>query len=637
MKLAFLTAKEHEERDKIVDELNDAYLQRTQTYTELDDMTYDQYYLANKKAATGYLRPRRNREDLRVVTGTTREKVNTVVTALLRYNFDFTIEAYDQKDWPNRDVGIGMETMVRKTRKVEDPMWEKKRPLIYTELISQGDVFLYEYSEEEEVLHKKMKGVSVEDVMKMDWTETKKIEKRCEVDIVPGINVYLGNIREYYLNKQPFIGIRREMPRTRTKALYGHWARWKHIENTKQVQVLADMGGQEYNNWQMCGTKEGIDEEIRYFNPHTNTYQVLVNGVPMLPAGFPLEYLLGVRKYPIVKGSSEPISRYFAYSRGLAAKNKFNQAIIDEFYRIIALKFRKSTNPPMANLTGKILNKTIFDAGTVHTGVDPEKLKPIGNNAAVTGPEFDTFQLIKQAIDESSVSPIMEGHRTPGEQTAQEINTLKAQSLQKLGMIMVGAIQMEEELIWLRAYNILKNWTTPVDTMLEEVKGVIKEKNVYRSESVEDKFEDGKSGIRTVEMTDGELPEEAQILAEERLLTRKRGVEVRKVYLNAKELASLKYNLYVKVSPIEKDHTELQAALFEESMLKAMQMFPEAVNKPYVQEEWAVHAKLDPRKLFIKNAPQLPPEPIPSGAKTVGAQALPQTTQKMKPQLKQML
>jgi hypothetical protein len=291
----------------------------------------------------------------------------------------------------------------------------------------------------------------------------------------------------------------------------------------------------------------------------------------------------------------------------------------------------------MANLTGKILNKSIFEAATVHTGVDPEKIKPIGNNSAVTGPEFDTFQLIKQAIDESSVSPILEGQRLPGEQTAQEITTLKTQSLQKLGSIMVGAIQMEEDLVWLRAFNILKNWTTPIDSTLEEIKGQIKQKNTFRTESVEDNFEDGKSGVRMVEMMDGELPESVQIMAEERMLTRKRGVEIRKIYLNAKELASLKYNLYVTVLPVEKDHTELQSVLFEESILKAMQMFPEAINKPYVQEEWALRSRLDPRKLFIQDAPPMPPQPIPSGAKTVGAQAIPQATQKIKPGLKQMI
>jgi hypothetical protein len=632
-----LTEKELKQRDEIVADLNNAYQQRVQTYTELDDMTYDEWYLSNKKASCGYIKPKTNKEDLRTVTGNTREKCNTVVTSLLRYNFDFTIEAFDENDYPDRSLGFGMEGLVRKSRKLEQPVYEEKRALFLNEFVSQGNVFLYEANVEEEVLRKKMEGREVEDVFKMKWVEKKEMERRCEVDMIPGFNVYLGDIREYFLEKQPFIGLRREITKAQTTALYGNWARFKYVEDRKQI--LLDLGGQEYNDWSMLTPQDGYDEEIRYFNVFTNTYQILVNGVPMLPEGFPLEYLLGVRKYPLVKVNGEPISRNFAYCRGISSKNKFNQAIIDELFKQIVLKFRKSTNPPMANLTGKQLNKSIFYPGTIHQGVDPEKLRQIGENNAVTGAEFNTFELVKRAIDESSVAPILEGQRTPGEQTAKEITELKTQSLIRLGMVMVGAIQMEEQLVWLRIYNILKNWTAPIDVHLEKVKGGIKKKEVYRSESVGRDFDDGTTGIQQIEMMGGEVPSEDRVFAEEEFLSKRKGVPIRKTYLNAKDLAELKYRFYVKVTPSEKDANELRSALFEESMMKALQLFPESINRPYVQEQWATYQKLDPQKLFIKNAPQLPPGMEGEGGidKTVGAQMLPQVSQQTKPGVKMMM
>lgn len=643
MELSFLSESEQKQRQEIIDELNDAILQRQQTYTELDDMTYDHYYLSNKKAASGYIRPKKNKQDLRTVTGTTREKVNTVVTALLRYNFEFEISAFDEKEWNDRDLGFGLEGLVRKSRKLEKPTYDRKRALFYNEFAAQGNLFLYENNVEEEVVRKKIENDDVDDVFKVSWKQVVEMEKRSEVDMVPGINVYLGNIREYYMDSQPFIGIRRELSRATTKRIYGGWKRYKQMGEyaEKEQQVLTDMGGQEYNDWRAISPKDNFDEEIRYFNVHTNTYQILLNGVPMLPKDFPLEYLFGVCKYPIIKVDAEPISRNFAYSRGISAKNKFNQAIIDEMFRIIVLKFRKSTNPPMANLSGKVLNKSIFYPGTIHTGVDPEKLKQIGENNTVTGPEFSTFQLVKSAIDESSVSPILEGNRTPGEQTAKEISELKSQSLMRLGMIIVGIILMEEELVWLRAYNILKHWTQPIDVKVEKTKEGIKKMNVYRRESVDSKFDDGTQGIHMIEMGES-VKEPERILAEENILTKKKGVPVRKTYLNAKDLASLKYKLYVKVVPIEKDHSELKAALFEESMLKAFQMFPESINKPYFQEEWANHVKIDPRKAFISVPPVSPMamRGMGEGApmdKTVGAQVKPQTTQQNKPSLKRMM
>lgn len=650
--LGFLSEAENKQRDGIISDLNKAYQQRQQTFPEFDDLTYDRWYDANKKAATGYMRPKKNREDLRIATGTTREKCNTVVTSLLRFNFDFEIAAFDEQDWPNRDLGRGLEGLVRKSRKLEEPIYEEKRALYYNEFVSQGNLFLYELFVEEEVVRKAMSTNSIDDVFNAKWTEKKTIEKRCETEMIPGLNIYLGNIREKNINKQPFIGLRREIHVDDAEAKYGNFKRWKEAEVARN-KVLLDQGGQAYNNWQMMPALKDFKEEIRYFNIYTNTYQVLLDGVPMYPDGFPLEYALGVRKYPIIKVDAEPISAFFAYCRGVATKNKFNQAMIDEMFRVIALKFRKSTNPPMANLTGKMLNKSIFESGTVHNNIDPEKLKPIGNNSPMTGPEFDTFSLIKQAIDESSVSPILEGNRTPGEQTAQEISVLKAQSMQKLGMIMIGVLQMEEQMVWLRAYNIMRNQTQPVDSELEEIKGQVKRINQYKSQSVDMGLDNGQMGTHIINMTDSEnMPAPSQIMAEEDILTRKKGVTVRVTYLNAKELASLKYNLYVKVTPTEKDHSDLTKVLFEESISKAKMLFPGRVNDDYAEEEWANHNKLDPRKLWLPKQPGMPQPgqmadqggqpPITSPGismptKTVGGQMMPQATQQMKPQLKRLM
>ncbi len=670
--LNYLSEAENKQRSQVITDLNNAFQQRNQSYTEFDDQTYDQWYISNKKASTGYIRPKVNKQDIRTVTGTTREKCNTVVTALLRYNFDFDIKAYNEEEFPEVELGEGMAALVRKSRDLETPTYEQKRALFYNEFVSQGNVFLLEQNVEKEITRKRMnEKKGFDDPFDADWKEAKELVRKCEVDMVPGINVYLGNIREFYMDNQPFIGLRRELHETEAEALYGHTKRWKQAKQAQATHVLNDQGGQSYNNWQMLLPLKQFKEEIRYYNVFTNTYQIMLDGVPMLPDGFPLEYLNGVLKYPLIKVNGEPISRYFAYCRGISSKNKFNQAMIDEMFRVILLKFRQSTNPPMANMTGKMLNKSIFYPSTIHQGIDPEKLKPIGPANSINGPEFDVFKLVKQTVDEASVSPIFEGNRTPGQQTAREIAELKAQSLQRLGMIMVGAIQMEEQLVWLRLSNILKNRTSPVDTHLEEVKGEVKKLDTYRTETLDTEFSDGKSGIQMIRMQSGEMPTPDQLLAEENLLQKRKGVEVRITTLNVDKLSSLKYKFYVTVTPIQKDHSELKGALFEESLLKAKQIWPTAVNDPYAQDKWATYQKLDPKKLFIQNAPQplgnipggfsmpggvnpvrgqnVPTGGIPTpagqqagaqtapGGKTVGAQYLPQTSQQNKPSLMAML
>lgn len=644
--LTYLSEEENKQRSLHIAELNDAYNQRNQHWTELDDQTYDQWYIANKKASTGYVRPKLNKQDIRTTTGTTREKCNTITTALLRYNYDITVKAYDKDDFPQHELAEGITGLVIKSRLLENPTYEQKKALFINEFVSQGNVFLLESNVQEEVLRKRMKTRQFDDAFQADWTEAKELVQRCDIDMVPGLNIYLGNMREYYINNQPFIGLRRELHETEAEALYGHMKRWKQAKEEHNIKILNDQGGQEYNNWNMITPLKQFKEEIRYFNLKTNTYQIYLDGVPILPKDFPLEYLTGGLRYPIIKGDGEPINRYFAYCRGVSSKNKFNQAMIDEMFRIILLKFRLSTNPPMSNMTGKVLNKSIFYPATIHQGVDVTKLQPIGPTNGINGPEFDVFKLVKDAVDDASVSPLMEGNRTAGQQTAKEISELKAQSLQKLGMIMVGWIQTEEQAAWLRIYNILSNQTGPIDKKLGDIRGGIKE--TYRSESLDTQFKDGKSGTQIIRMVKGKLPDAHQTFAEEELLSKRKGVDVRIINLNVDELSSLKYKYFVTVIPTDKDHSELKGALFEESMMKAKTIWPNSVNDAYVQGEWATYKNLDPNKLFIKNAPnpmlgmpgpggQQAGAQTPPGAKTVGAQLLPQTTQQNKPQLKQMM
>lgn len=636
------TEAEREERDRVLKDLNDAVSQRKTPYMEFDDMTYDEWYLWNRQAASGYIKPRKNRQDVSVVTGTTREKVNTIVTALLRYNFDYSIEPYDTKNLPDRDVGTGMEGLVKKSRELECPNYESKRPDIYNEFVAQGNVFVLETWTEENVIRKTINAgsLSVDDISKIKWTEKlKDVKKYCNTVVIPGINVYLGNVREKSMEKQPFYGLRRELTYAQAKAEYGNWERFKNVPR-KKVYVLNDKGPVDTHWWTMTDTSQDMVEEVRYYNHFLNCYQVLLNGVMMLPIGFPVEYLLGINAPALLKGDGESMGPNFAYCRGISAKNKFNQAVVDEFFKIMVLKFRKSTFPPLANNTGKLLNDSINWPGTIHKNIDPEKLVAIGQNNSVTEAEFRVFELVKNTINEASVSPVFEGNAVRGEQTAKEISELKSQSLMKLGMIIVGIILLEQKMVWTRIYNIMRHWTEEVDKNLNGLRGEL----VYRRETIDSQLEDGSAGKRIIEMLKGKVPEPTQIKAEEDVLSEQYGVPVRKTYLNVDDLLAIKWRFMVNITPSERDTSELRNILEEEGIAKVSQLLqpgvlPQDINREFVKERAANRYKLDPRKLFVQNAPV--PQMIPEmeglsgqgqvtqgGGGAMGAQMFPQGQKK---------
>ena len=79
-----------------------------------------------------------------------------------------------------------------------------------------------------------------------------------------------------------------------------------------------------------------------YQNKWTNEFMIWCNGVMMLPLGYPLTALNGKCEYTVIKLSVEPISEFFFYSKSIPAKTKVDQAIYDEMYRLMILKFRQS-------------------------------------------------------------------------------------------------------------------------------------------------------------------------------------------------------------------------------------------------------------------------------------------------------
>lgn len=600
-------------RSQIISEIENARNQREKSHAEFDDQTFTQYWESNAKAANSYIPPKVNEFDVRTTTGTTKEKGNTVLSSLLNFNLEPVIEGYDKDNLAIYDLGIAMQDLIRKSRKVETPEYDFKRILIYNELIAQGTVFVEDTQVEFRLPTKTVKDFEFIDGKFSDfsWEEgIDKVYKSCETNLINNLSVYLGNIKEFELSKQPYVVVRRLITRSEAQSLYGSWSRWENVP--KKVTKAVDNGddGIKYNTWTLEELEKDLVEEIKYYNKWTNDFMIMLNGVPMFPVKrdskgrlgtFPLSSVLGVCDYPLAKGDIEPISRHFAYSKSIPAKTKVDQQVFDEMLKAIILKTRKSYQPPMANNTGKTLSRKIFYPGTIHNGVNPDKLQEIGSNVGVSPAEFNATEFIKRIIDSKSVSPVLEGQSVTGQQTAREIIESKQQSMIKLGITILGVVNLEKRLAKLRLLNILKYWTAPIDSKIVELKdGVKKTVSTYRTESVDSEFEDGKTGERIIDFTE-ELPHENQIMAEERLLEGVRGKPVRKIYLNPKELKAVDYFWHIEVNPTEKNTSSLKLAQFDEYIQKILAMFVplgKVPNIDYLAERQAILQGEDPRKIW---------------------------------------
>ena len=606
-----LSKEELDQRGRIIREMYRARDQREQAHDEFDGMTYEQYYETNSKAANSYIAPRQNPADTRVSAGTTLEKVETLHSAILNLNLEPNIKAFDDEQDEISELGRTMASLIKKSRSIENPDWDVKKPVAYKEMLDQGTVFLEETWVEWFDIEKSLAdGFSWADGPKSlakVWKEgTSKLRGECRVNVLSGPNVYLGNIKDFFIDSQPHLFTREIVTIEEAHMMFQKWKRWENVPmRLTYFQELRE--NVEMRDWSLLEVEKGFCEILKYQNVPRNELQIFLNGVPMLPVGFPLSFMTGKNMYTVAKGDINPISRFFAYSKSIPAKTKVDQQMLDELYRIMIWKSQKSAKNSLANNTGKKLTARIFDPGMIVDDVDPNRLQPIGDNSGVTQADFAMVQFFKSMIDQKSVSPMFEGQQTKQGTSATEIMELKKQGMSKLGLSIWGVTNLERRLAWLRLHNIVRYWTEKQDTRVNKVKKGMQD--VFKKISVDDDFDDGTSGTRIIEFSERN-PSPEQVLGEENLLARRTGRKVRKTYLNPKLLRQMQIYWEIQIEPTEKKSDALEAAQFIQGLQEVFTLFgPQSVNQEYAKKMWAQKRRVDYDRFFVKA-----PQGMPQGA-----------------------
>ena len=599
------TPEEANYRNNLIGKLTTAKVAYNSEHRELNDMNFQQYYDSNLRAANSYIPPKKNPEDTRVVTGTTEEKEGALLSAILNYNLEPNILAFDDDNFEVDELGSNIGDLIKKSRELEN--YDQKRVLIYKELLDQGTCFVEELWVEETMIEKKLQNVNWSDGMKVK--DIRWIPKQvkgfvgCKTRLIRGDKVILGNIHEFEMSNQPFVATIDVMPYSQAKAVFGSWERFKNVPK-RIIRQLNDEGST-YRNWTLEVQQDNYVEVLKYYDPWANEFMIILNGTLMLPVGFPLSAVSPSGAVPIAKGDVFPISQFFAISKSIPAKTKVDQEVLDEFLKLIILKTRKSYQPPLANNTGRVLSRKIFNPGNITNQIDPDKIKPIGDVNGVSQSEFAAYEFIKNIVDQKSVSPAFMGDAQTGRQTATEILELKKQQMMKLGLVIYGVIALERQLSWLRTYNILENWTKKQDSEINKITG--KMEDVFMRIEVESTMENTQKGKKIVQFTpDASSFSSEQIMEEERQLSDELRMPVRKTYIHP-DISKMKYNWYITINPTEKDSSDLHRVMFKQDIQDAMTLFgPQALNFPYLQERYAVLSKQDPEKFFNKNMPAIP-------------------------------
>lgn len=624
-----LNADELKDQNDIMWALNAARDMRDRPQPELDNMTPVEYYESNRKKDLSYLPPKINKTDVRITSGLTREKSTTLLSTVLDMNLEPNITGFDTDDMLVAELGDNVSDMVKKSREIEN--WEKKRPIIYREMIAQGDVFV------QEVFVEDFRNMPITD---LDWDpkqngvseftlqeRLKRLFAGCAVRMINQKKIYVGDIRCEYLEDQDMVAVMNIYSRQQAFSRYAYWERWANVPTTIDTTQYFALDGNTYKSWNLVRlANQDQVSEIMIWRPKLNRFQILLNGVPMLPHNMPMTYLFPSGEVPIAQGKLEPISDFYL-SKSIPSKTKIDQEVLDETTKLMVEGMRQSRKPPMGNQSKKIYSSGIFVAGKITPDIKPGQIFSLLPPEAlgIKPSEFNFYNLIKQGINDKTVSDTFAGENQGGgggegqNPTATQINTEKQQQALKLGSSLDGFVNLERRMTWLRIYNIMENWTQPLDKNWNKDKTDFDA--VYRQFSVQTTLEEGQKGVKMFRMTDEEYPDIGDHQKEEEKLTKQHGQPVRIVYMDPTVLRAMKYTWFIVINPTPSSNDMLTQLMFIQNLNEAITLFgPDALNIEYIKQRYAILINEDYNKFFKKvdlmqliNSSLQPDQPIVNG------------------------
>lgn len=592
---------------------------RDGSHPEFDDMTFLKWHEVQKKADDQYVAPRKNAQDTSINTGTVRDKDNSLLEYAMKFDFEPVAQVYSEDDEMMSELADTAEDMVRKSKLLES--YRDKAKLIYRSMIAFGTALVEDVWVERWVLQKTLKtgykvGVGS---TQAEWTE--KLVKQydgCQAKLWDLRKCYFGDIRKFFMNGpqgQPFFFTVEYESYDVVKGIFGNWDRWVNVPNT--VVPTAEVSAPNVYSafWTLRPISMNYVEIIRYYDPIANEFAITLNGVDMLPimekkttvnglektlvSGFPLTEVSSSGAINFAKYDLEPMHD-FAYSKSQPAKMRVWSDIENMYIKMILGMMKQKFRPTMGNKSGRVFGEEVTDPATVISDIREGDLFPVlPNYQGATTADFSFYELIKKELDKNSVERSFQGmdNQPQNETATADLNDLKAASL-KVAAMLDGIISGENQLNWLRTYNIIRNWTKPIDVEIDTLKKEFK--NRYRSVSIETTVDGGQQANKKITFTK-DTTMSSQDIHQEEMDAKKNGKgEVRNVYLHPEQLAAIKLNWFYTCVPVPSDSDPLSYMMFAKQINDAAGIFgPDSLNVKKLKYKFAAKTGEDFDNWFI--------------------------------------
>jgi len=610
--------------------LQAAQMMRDRSWPEFTDKTYLKFYEQNEKIANTHLEPTKNESDVKIASGTIEAKLNTLLSHIDNLNLAPEILAFDKFDKPLHDLGLAFTDILERVAEHDggtDGGDAEKRLVRQKDLLKQGTVFVQDKwctkKQAKKTLSRKYDGSFNFSAWDTAW---KTVYEGCERTLLYGPNVYLGDITQFAMESQPYVFTIETMSYDSAKGLYGTFDNWEHVTpgmNGVSIASLAanTIGGRTIydGKFRLTTLQENQVEVIKYQDPTRDEFQIQINGVMLLPIGFPLSAVTPGGRFNVVKQILYPINPQFAYGKSFVSSGDVYELskVLDEMLRLFVLKTRKSITPPYINTSGKIISRRVLDPGSISSGISPGALQPIGTESqGVTAGEFQVYKEILTRVEQSTVGPSFQGQFGGSNTTATEVLEVQRQARLALGIIVSACTLLEVKLAYLRLPILTANYFEPIGEFMGDDNVAQK---TYRVSSREVTIADSGKGTRLVVPIDGKLPNQDIIRAMEIRDEKETGYPSQRIYLSARQIKNAELVLKAVVNPKERDGSAFEKLLFREMVADAVGLYNLGAkpNVSGLQDQLGNVYGID-RNMLFANASELPAPITPEQASGKG-------------------
>lgn len=550
-----------------------AFNQMNSPQPEFNNKTFAQVYRENERLANTMLPATRYKGEVIVSAGTVEHKLHALLSNINNLNLSPDFFAFDEDNVEQSELAVALTDIVEETEeldKADGAGDQEKKIMRQLELLKQPVVYVQEEWRTEWAMRKTLKE-KFTGQFKDFAGYTEKLVKVFDGPsrtILYSPNVFLGNIKKFHMDEQPYIFIRISQDYEDVKARFQKFDNFKYVLPGKVDHKDGVTPTITENNWRLADIADNEVEILMYQDPHRDEFQIVLNGVPMMPIGFPLSAVSPGGGYNVAKQVYRIINNHFAFGKSFIMSGSVKEIsrLIDEQLKLSVLKTRKSYSPPYINTSGRVISPRVLDAGNISMGIPPDALQPIGQEGqGVTNGEVEMLRKFEDLLDKNTVSDVFTGQQPSGEVTATQILQTQKQAQLTLGLTIAVCASLEKKLAYLRLYNVLAHYFNPVGERVIGIGDARQLVKKYRSTNREKSIPNEGMGIRRVEVLDGELPSPENIREMERSYEEAKGKPIRITVVHT-DIQHVRYTWYAVVNPREKESSPAYRAEFREMM-----------------------------------------------------------------------